>query len=278
MFCIWLLLQKKGEPIKIGSPEVQSQITNQQMVNQAKASKIVDSRSVVVPSVPNTPYVPPRPSLLEVSNLQQRELETWQKPIEFYGKVIDENSNSVAGVNIHFRWSEEPSENGMRTSDTQSDSDGLFSLTGKQGRSLTVWFNKDGYYSSHNGQMGFNYALGPDIIAPNPFNPVIFRLQKKGTPETLIAVKRNYGIPRDGTPVSIDLSTGATATAASGNFVVRCWTQDAGKQSGEKYDWRCTVSFPGGGAATNSAEFAYQAPVSGYTPSLEISMPVDRPD
>ena len=59
---------------------------------------------------------------------------------------------------------------------------------------------------------------------------------------------------------------------------MRCWTQDAGKRSGEKYDWRCVVSIPGGGAVTNNAEFAFEAPEQGYTPSLEIAMPAARAD
>ena len=213
----------------------------------------------------------------ESNAIDPRLLAHWQAPIDFYGKVVDENSNAIAGVNIHFRWSEKPAEDGMRTADTQSDTEGLFSLNGKRGASLTVWFGKDGYYSSGRGEMSFSYAL-PRGISPDPQNPVIFHLHKKGHGESLVGLKRNYRIPRDGTPVSIDLTTGATATSESGNVVVRCWTQDAGKRSGEKYDWRCVVGIPGGGAVTNNEEFTFEAPEEGYVPSLEIAMPADRPD
>jgi len=232
------------------------------------------SKATTVPPVAITPKAVPGESSVTNSQL----LADWQAPIEFYGRVIDENSNPVAGANITFKWAEIPAPDGNRTATTESDAEGLFSLHGKRGPSLAVWVGKNGYYAPHRGQWGFNYALGPDIISPDPQNPIVFVLHKKGKGESLIVMKRNYGIPRDGTPVSIDLTTGATTTSKSGNLVVQCWTQDAGKRSGEKYDWHCVVSIPGGGAVTNNEEFAFEAPENGYAPSLEIAMPADRPD
>jgi hypothetical protein len=87
----------------------------------------------------------------------------------------------------------------------------------------------------------------------------------------------DLSLPRDGAPLSINLTTGATAASENGDFIVQCWTQDAGKHSGEKYDWRCVVSIPGGGAVTNNDEFAFKAPRDGYAPSLEITMRADNP-
>lgn len=280
LFCIWLLLHRKSEPEKSTLPEVQTSLTNQQPASQAPTTPIQTAKS---PSISK----PSAASLAEAeakyratpegSNaFQQSILADWQRPIEFYGKVVGENTNPVAGANVTFKWAETPSKDGNKTANTESDANGLFSLRGQRGPSLEIWVSKKGYYASQRGQKGVSYLHGD--FSPDPLNPVIFLLRKKGKGEPLVGLNRSYRIPRDGTPVSINLTTGATATSESGDFVVRCWTQDAGKRSGEKYDWRCVVSIPGGGAVTNNEEFAFQALENGYTPSLEIAMPADRPD
>jgi hypothetical protein len=279
--CLWILLRHAPEQKKTESVEVQTPVTNQPVVNQSAPPKVaaVQKKPPQKPPPNFTGNAVQRGSAESVNEMNQRALAQWQAPINFYGKVVDESNNPVSGANIHFRWSEKPAEDGMRTADTESDAEGLFSLQGEHGRSLTVWFGKDGYYASQGGQRTFLYALGQDIISPDPYNPVIFQLRKKGHGvASLIMLKQNYRVARDGTPLAINLVSGASATSESSDFVVRCWTQDAGKRPGEKYDWRCVVSVPGGGAVTNDDEFAFTAPETGYAPTLEIAMPADRPD
>jgi hypothetical protein len=273
-----LLLFKTTHHQNTASPEQSEAVTNQpsQPLEQPKAVENQQasntSRTTAVPPVVVAQAVVPG----ESNAVNPQLLTDWQAPIEFYGKVIDENSNPVSSVNIHFRWMELPAKDGARTSDAQSDTEGLFSLHGKRGRSLTVWFGKDGYYSSQGGQKTFLYALGPDILSPDPQNPVVFHLRKQGKPESLVTLNNSYRIPRDGTPVSVDLATGANTTGTSGNFVVQCWTNDQGKKSGEKYDWRCLITIPGGGVVPTDEEFAFLAPENGYALTNEIAMPADR--
>jgi hypothetical protein len=64
----------------------------------------------------------------------------------------------------------------------------------------------------------------------------------------------------------------------NGNLVVQCWTHDEGKARGQRYDWHCRVTIPGGGIVTTDEEFAFLAPESGYKTAAEINMPADRPD
>jgi hypothetical protein len=277
--CVMLLFMTRQRHATVVSEQngtltnLQSQVpeaptaNNQQIPSSPMAAKSFVSNAVVAAT-----------ALTESNSIDPRILAAWQVPIDFYGKVVDENTNPVAGVNIHFRWSERPAEDGMKTADTQSDSDGLFSLHGENGRSLTVWYSKDGYHSSHNGQQTFLYALGQDIYSPDPQNPVIFYLNRKTKAASLISVKQNYRIPRDGTPVAIDLTTGKDTTGGTGNLVVQCWTEDQGKSSGQKYDWHCLVTIPGGGLVLSDNEFDFQAPDNGYVSSAEIKMPADRQD
>jgi hypothetical protein len=237
------------------------------------ASSPVPRASASSASVPNQPAQQDATKAYE-----QAALAEWQTPIEFYGKVVDENTNAVAGANVRFSWTDITNENAS-TARTISDETGLFSLRGKHGRSLTVWVNKAGYYAAQGGQKTFLYTLASEKFAPDSTSPVIFFLKKKGQLEALRVVNRSYKIPRDGTPVRIDLETGKSVTGDSGgDLTVRCWTEDAGKRRGEKYDWRCQVDIPGGGLVISDRELDFVAPENGYVASTEITMPADRPD
>ena len=249
--------------------------------SQSEPPKVVDNRQVS-----NTSQLPPLPpsatplaqALAKTNPVAAIRLALWQAPIEFYGKVVDENSNAVAGANITFHWVEVPAMEGNRTTNMESDTEGLFSLRGQSGPDLIVSVSKEGYYTSKSTPDGFHYALANEIYHPDPQNPVIFSLRKKGVGENLIKVKQNYRVPRDGTPLGIDLTTGKAIIGGSGNFVVQCWTDDQGKRSGQRYDWRCLVTIPSGGLVLSDEEFAFLAPENGYALTNEIVMPADRPD
>lgn len=273
--CILLLLRKTAEQPGTVPPEQSGVRTNQP--SQQEQPKAAENRQA--PNIARTTAVPPvaeAPRLTHwtSNSVWERTLTRWQVLIEFYGKVVDENSNAVAGADITFGWSEFPTEEGARRVTTKSDAQGFFSLDDKRGPALDVWVSKEGYYASHGGQRGFSY-MNADF-APDSQNPVVFSLRKKGTSEPLVAMKRNYRIPRDGTSVAVDVATGANTTGENGNLVVRCWTNDAGKRSGEKYDWRCVVAIPGGGVVATDEEFPFLAPETGYKPTAEINMPANR--
>jgi len=253
--------------------------TNQsEVVSQVKAAAAPQNPAAPMPR--SFPVAPPVfQTTGDKSNaLYQQLLADWQAPIEFYGKVVDESRNAVTGASVRFSWTDMTAEDGASTWATNSDTAGLFSLQGKRGRSLTVWVSKDGYFSSGGGQQTFLYANFDAKFNPDPWSPVIFSLRKKGQAEPLVKLKRNYGIPRDGTPFAIDLVSGQAAKGENGNLVVQCWTEDQSKARGQKYDWRCRVTIPGGGIVTTSDEFAFLAPESSYQQTAEITMPADRPD
>jgi hypothetical protein len=164
-----------------------------------------------------------------------------------------------------------PTDEGARTASTRSDQEGLFSLQGKHGRSLTVSFSKDGYYASQGGQKGFNYALGPDILLPDPRNPVVFKMRKKANGEPLSQSEFPPGMGQraqlrgDGTPVEIDLPNGRS------QLKLEFWRGQTAKGN-SKFDWKCQLSISGGGIIETDQEFAFEAPLTGYRPSLMISV------
>ena len=189
---------------------------------------------------------------------------------DFYGKVIDQYSQPVAGADVTVEINLTTGR-GV-TQKTQTDADGLFQFTGLRGRSLNITPEKKGYLLSQHG-LGLKGLNGPET---GPTNRTVYSMWKLRGAEPLTGLKHNYRIPRDGTPISIDLVTGATTVGENGNLVVRCWTQDVGKRSGEKYDWRCLITVPGGGVVPINEEFPFQAPESEYVLTSEIAMPANR--
>ena len=264
--CLLLqLIKPPGDQRRVLQEQSEGAGNQQPAPSQPTRSQTGESAPAKVPKRPQgvgTSVVskpPPGPPQTELSRLQERVLGDWQRVMDFYGKVVDQNGNAVPGANITFGWSEFPNEVGARRAKTKSDAQGLFSLHGKRGPALDIWVGKEGDFAAHNGQRGFSYSQGD--FSPDPETPIVFTLRKGGTPAAgLLAMKRNYRIARDGTPIAIDLATGATSTGGSGNFVLRCWTQDQGKRPSEKYDWRCTLAVPGGGLLLTDEELVFWPP------------------
>ena len=97
-------------------------------------------------------------------------------------------------------------------------------------------------------------------------------LRKKGEAVPLVRVsERPIKVPRNGTPVEINLQTGKAAS--QGDLKVECWTQDQVKDAQGHYPWHCRVSVPGGGLVKREGEFDFEATAEGYEPSDDIAPP-----
>ncbi len=82
----------------------------------------------------------------------------WKIPINFYGRVVDQSDQPVAQANIRFKWTD-ASLHGTKEKATQSDANGLFSLTGQHGKRLEVRVEKAGFHSEGGlGGKSFEYA------------------------------------------------------------------------------------------------------------------------
>jgi hypothetical protein len=275
--CLWLLLRRMpNQQLNTESPEAQVPLTNQELASQPPTGQPEQSniaeKSQKSSNVSNVAQVSSRPSLTDISNLQRQALADWQRPIEFYGKVIDENSNTVEGANVGFQWVELPTEETAHRATTTSDSEGLFSLHGKRGPSLDVWVSKEGYYASHGGQWGFSYSHGD--FSPDPLNPVIFNLRKKGAPESLIHIAgiglhsmRDYLVAADGKPTEVSLHDGGLMPAGQGDLRVEFQAGLPIDNFPSRISWQCQVTVPGGGLVQTEEEFPFIAPEDGYQTS-----------
>src|ERR1700733_335656 len=165
------------------------------------------------------------------------------KPINFYGKVVDENGQPVAGASVHFEWDGTVTNRNAAafrdwpriSVDVTTDNNGLFSLKDKLGTQLDVSVGKAGYYSSraNRGVNLFKYSQmnldvfygGSDYYKPDSNQPVLYYLRKMGLGANTL-VTSQYGVrdglwvtvQRDGAPVSVDL---LNRKAGSGSMEIR---------------------------------------------------------
>jgi hypothetical protein len=275
---LWLRHNRPAEPVLTESPVEE---TNQPPA-QARQRRTAPASPPTPASVPNQPaqdgaaVVESR--INQIKTEVERGYEEWRTPIEFYGKVVDENTNAVADADVHFVWTD-LSPKGNSDKQTTSDGNGLFSLRNEAGKHLMVQVSKQGYYSYQPFGAAFFYAGENQNFVPDAANPVVFRLKKKGVAEPLVHVQspmggsKGFRIPKNGAAVEISLTSGKTVSAGQGDFRVQCWTDNQGKASGEKYDWKCQITVPNGGLVQSTEDLDFQAPSDGYRTSDVIEMP-----
>ncbi len=208
---------------------------------------------------------------MEIAN--ERANDEWRTPIEFYGKVVDENNIAIEGAQINFSCNDLSSA-GTSYYNGVSDPSGLFSIGQIKGKLLVVGVSKEGYYTSKREADSFYYAGQNVNFVANPDNPIVFHLRKKGNADPLVVFENDFLISKDGKAVDVSLTKGKPAPLGQGDLRVECWTDDQGKKRGEKYDWKCRITVPNGGLVLQSTnEFNFEAPLEGYQPFDEIKMP-----
>jgi hypothetical protein len=276
--CLLLLLSRKPQT-KAEPPEVKETATNQPVTNEPVPSEKITARQNQTSSQPLSAIIAEavHRGTPEGSNeMNQRALAHWQAPIDFYGKVVDENTNPVVDATVNFHWVEEPTEKGNRNTNTQSDSEGLFSLHDARGPSLSVSVSKEGYYSRRGGAQYGIFAS--DGFSPDPLKPVIFLLRKKGQSVELITSQNGIRpslairIPKDGTPVRVDFFQ--KQVSATGQLEI---SQNKPPWQGAT-NWSFSLSIPDGGLIENQDEFQFQAPDTGYQPTVKYNFAKAEPD
>ena len=226
-------------------------------------------------------------------NPKQQAMEQFQEqvaknPTDFWGKVVDQNGAPIEGAMATFDFGPKTLDDDADESkiNVLTDAKGLFSLTGKKGWGFSVWVSKDGYYSVSNEADAtldyFRRIKSPETLFnrggtwqpfPTEQQPTIFTLTKKGQPATNLIYKFiRVPIPKDGTPVDIDLAQGRVALAGQGDLQVQTWVTDNGKDVVHPFPWKCLVKVLGGGLQLRAGILDFHAPTSGYQPQDEASM------
>lgn len=196
-------------------------------------------------------------------------LQAFKAPITFYGRVIDEEKQPVAGAKVHYSAADQYFGDSSKY-ESISDESGFFSITGINGAGLYVNVAKDGYYGTNESGAGFGYGVPSGRQPPSKESPAIFVLRKKGIADSLIHVSsRQINVLDNGRSLNIDLSTGL---AGRGNLQLESWIGDSSQR---RFDWRYRLSVPGGGLVERKEEFVFEAPIDDYQPVVEVNMPAN---
>lgn len=252
------------------------------------------------------PKLPDGVSVTDISNVNYTiTIWSWKtpsRPINFYGKVVDENGEPVVGASVHFDWDGSATNTDAMErnlvpemknhADLMSDSAGLFSLTNKAGIELRISVGKDGYYSSRRNreadlfkysQLNLDYFYGrSNYFRADSSHPVVYYLRKMGVGANSLmtsqfGIREDFDVmvPRDGTPVDVDL---LNRKAGNGSLEIRQTKPDYPAHGGivenlspsdyakliSATNWSFTMKMNGGGFLEESEEFPFSPPESGY--------------
>jgi hypothetical protein len=199
---------------------------------------------------------------------------------EFYGKVIDQYGQPVAGVDakgeIICAFECKPEERKMfhlPTNDfykAQTDNEGLFQFTGLRGWKFDVTIGKEGYQMGGRGE-GWQ---GPHGSKTSPNDRAILTVWKLKGPEPMIHRQKFYGITPDWRTFTIDLENHKKieGTNVDGDLLVQIQRPPQIKPK-EKFDWSFVMTAINGGfiEVTNSG-YLNEAPESGYEQQYKINM------
>jgi hypothetical protein len=272
--------QQTAVPTNNGS-EVAIPVSNMNIVTQGKD---------VVGLMFNTNVINTNPaasSQMQTTNSRRERLknalESKNASIGFYGRVIDQESNSVPRARVvmrvrqwHLDATADPWGNEFPKFERVTDSNGYFSLENTTGDSLSIEsVSKEGYRLSPKAQNMFGYGAGnvPDPFHPDPQNPVIIKMWKLGEQQQLVSHHLSgMGLPVDGSPVQFDLFNGTKALG--GQLIVRLKREpQVLPPHGPRYNWSLELGIPNGGLIADNDEFMYLAPESGYQTVFKFDMP-----
>lgn len=220
-------------------------------------------------------------SFMAVAQIAQQDsaralYEAFNAPIDFWGKVVDEKGNPIAGAEIRYGIQNHPERKGKPLI-RQSDANGLFSLTGKRGAGLSVKVSKEGYHTTPKSVCSLSYYRrgNKGVEFPSKDNPTVLVLREKKEAAALIQVPFNrVKTTNNGIPVGIDLKTGEKVSPEEGDIVVQCWVENE-DQDKRSWDWKAKISVPGGGLAERTDRFEFEAPEEGYKDCLIVEKKAD---
>jgi hypothetical protein len=239
---------------------VNSPVQNMGTSNQMNLENVQNEKSAIQPQ--------------ERVELLRRALEGKNSPIDFYGQVIDQNSNALSGAKInvsirHWELSENAQSRVIRL-EKETDLSGRFEINGATGDAFDLGnIQKEGYELEPNTKRGFGTSGGSFE------NPVIFKMWSTNIHEQLITGQKSFHIEPDGRAYFINLTDGTIAESGEGDLKVWIKYPDQVVR-GQTYDWLSEIAAVNGGLLEETDPYSsmFTAPTDGYTSTFQYNQQI----
>jgi hypothetical protein len=212
-------------------------------------------------------------------SIMRERMRTNNVPIDFYGKVVDQNGAPVAGVEVKaaIRLMKEPLPgmigDGFDYLVASTASDGTFSFLNRTGEFFGIdKIQKEGYLVSATvHEKTYYYASDEKKYRPNPSVPEVFKIWKQMGAEELIERNLKYKLTTEGRSYGLDLLNGAQAKADAITDIRVSMTAPSVIKPHVKYDWNFVLEAVEGGLIETSDDYMYLAPLDGYVSRIQVS-------
>ena len=209
----------------------------------------------------------------------RKAIEAGNVPINFWGKIVDQDEAPLQGVRIGYAYSiyhgndqGVPSiERETRKGETVSGGDGSFAITELSGHDLTIEsLTKPGYL--HRGRLQLAYDFGGNMptkrFKPQRARPVRLAMIQVSATEPLLHVKGGLRVSGDGTIGRWSLWTGEPDN--NGELAVSLKREPAiMARSGQLMEWSADLRVIGGEIVEAPwEEEVHRAPESGYSTTV----------
>lgn len=250
--------------------------------NIKKADKLIETERRLAPKEKNAveeildKVVAGSPKLSKIRTIQQAS----NRPIEFYGKVVDQHNNPVPYAKVTYSVLDYEGVVSLagtsRTYWKDTDTQGDFSVSNLKGEHITISkIEKDGYEFEFLNRTFHTFSQWKGhkpLSMGSKEKPVLFRAWKKTQAEPLIYSKAYYGFYSSGKPYVIDLQKGKKfENSVEGDLEVVFERVPEGSRASPS-DWSVVVTALGGGVYETTDTFMNMAPESGYSRTWDITL------
>ncbi|HKW28520.1 MAG TPA: hypothetical protein VJT54_04230 [Verrucomicrobiae bacterium] len=256
--------------------------------NEAQNGQVAPAISnvpAILKETNNSPYANVSSSASQLSVVNDRTktnkirefMESQNKPIEFYGQVVDQDGRPLAGASVkgealHVKviaptaWGDEDQ---VIPIEKETDPMGRFEIQGISGRAVELESVQKNGYEAEPVKRAWGTTEGTFEI------PVIFKMWSTNIHEQLITGEKKFSIIPDGRLYVIDLTKGAIAEFGTGDLKV--WIKRPEQVTyGQRYDWSCEVDVVNGGLIEEPVgSVMYVAPTEGYVSSFQFEQKID---
>lgn len=275
VIAVLFFIRQRGQNSVLTKPKAQNNQTIWTNSNISKVSQETDNLTQTrTPS--STNHISAINDRAKVNEIRQY-MESQNKPIEFYGKVTDQDGNPLAGVIIkgevlHIKvivptaWGDKDE---VVPIIKETDSTGRFEIQGITGRAIELESIRKNGYNVEPVKRAWKASEGTSE------NPVVFKMWSTNIHEPLVTGEKRFHIIPDGRPYFLNLQNGTIAE--SGNGDLKIWVKRPDSIIfGRRYDWSCGIEIVNGGLLqeTNPYSPMFFAPSNGYEPTFQYKQEV----